>query len=149
MMLGAIASLACAEGHPDYRTTGSPMRFEIEIPPEVRQGEPVPVTLRLSNTSHQPITVYLMGRLTAFDIEVANEAGSIVWRRLAGQTIPAILGVRTLSPGEALTFEGSWPQRDQSGRPVPAGIYTLTGVLPTDAEPLRTAARRLHVVSTS
>jgi hypothetical protein len=121
------------------------MQLEITVPPEVKQAEPVPVTLRLTNTSHQPITVYLMGRPTAFDIEVADEAGNAVWRRLAGETVPAILGVRTLAPGESLRFGESWPQRDQAGQLVPAGSYSVTGVLPTDAEPIRTRPARLRI----
>jgi hypothetical protein len=123
------------------------MRFEIMVPSAVSQGESVPVTLRLINTSDQPQTAYLTGRPTAFDIEVSNETGKVIWRRLAGETVAAILGVRTLAPGEALTFQGSWAQRDQQGRPVPAGIYTLTGVLPTDAEPLRSPPARLRVLA--
>ena len=146
MVLCAIASLAYAEGHPDYRTTRSPMQLEIAVPPEVKQAEPVPFSLRLTNTSHQPITVYLMGRPTAFDIEVADEAGNVVWRRLAGETVPAILGVRTLAPGESLRFGESWRQRDQAGRLVPAGSYSVTGVLPTDAEPIRSGPARLRIL---
>lgn len=125
------------------------MQLEIEVPPEVRQGEPVPVTLRLTNTSQQPVTAYLMGRPTAFDIEVADQAGQIIWRRLAGQTVPAILGVRTLRPGESLSFEESWPQRDQAGRQVPSGTYAVTGVLPTDTEPIRSRPAALRILSRS
>ena len=146
MVLCAIASLACVEGHPEYRMSRSPMQLEITVPPEVKQAESVPVTLRLTNTSHQPITVYLMGRPTAFDIEVADDAGNVVWRRLAGETVPAILGVRTLAPGESLRFGESWRQRDQAGRLVPAGSYSVTGVLPTDAEPIRSRPARLRIL---
>ena len=123
------------------------MRFEIMIPSAVNQGESVPVTLRLTNSSGQPQTAYLTGRPTAFDIEVSDADGTVIWRRLAGETVPAILGVRTLAPGEALTFEGSWRQRDQSGRPVPPGVYHIVGVLPTDAQPLRTDPAKLCVLA--
>ena len=123
------------------------MRFDIDCPSEVKQGEPVTVTLRLTNTSDQVQTAYLMGRPTAFDVEVSNAAGTVIWHRLAGETVPAILGVRTLAPGEALTFEGSWRQRDQSGRPVPPGVYHIVGVLPTDAQPLRTDPAKLRVLA--
>ena len=125
------------------------MRLEIEVPPEVRRGEPVPVTLRLTNTSQQPVTAYLMGRPTAFDIEIADAAGRIIWRRLARQTVAAILGVRTLGPGESLSFEESWAQRDQAGRQVPSGAYAVTGALPTDAEPIRSRPAELRILSRS
>jgi hypothetical protein len=145
MVLCCAAIVACAERHPDHRTNGPPMRFAISIPSHVRQGEPVPVTLTLTNTSPQPITAYLTGRPTAFDVEVADNSGQVIWRRLAGETVPAILGVRTLAPGEALTFETTWPQRDQRGRPAAPGRYTLSGVLATDAEPLRSLPAELRI----
>lgn len=146
LVVCVLASVACAEHRPRLHAGELPLRLEISSPAEVRQSEPVPVTLRLTNTSHQPITVYLMGRPTAFDIEVADEAGNVVWRRLAGETVPAILGVRTLAPGESLRFGESWRQRDQAGRLVPAGSYSVTGVLPTDAEPIRSRPARLRIL---
>jgi hypothetical protein len=122
------------------------MRFDIIAPSDVRQGDPVPVTLRLTNTSGRPLTVYLQGRPTAFDIVVKNEAGTVVWRRLEGQMITAILGVRTLEPGAMLSFDDVWPQRDQAGRPAPPGLYTITGSLLTDGpDPFVTPATTTRV----
>ncbi|MGH7630262.1 MAG: BsuPI-related putative proteinase inhibitor [Gemmatimonadales bacterium] len=123
------------------------MRFDIAAPSEVRRGEPVPVTLRVTNTAERPLTIYLQGRPTAFDIIVKNEAGAVVWRRLEGQTITAILGVRTLEPGQTLAFEDLWPQRDGAGRAVPPGLYEISGALPTDGpEPLMTPATRIRIL---
>ena len=84
---------------------------------KVAQGEPVPVNLRLTNTTDRAITVYLQGRPPAFDIVMKNESGAVVWRRLEGQTIPAILGVHTLEPGRALEFSDTWNQRNLGGAP--------------------------------
>ncbi|MGH7518616.1 MAG: BsuPI-related putative proteinase inhibitor [Gemmatimonadales bacterium] len=121
------------------------MRVDITAPSDVPQGDPVPVTLRLTNTSDRPLTVYLQGRPTAFDIVVKDEGGAVVWRRLEGQTITAILGIRTLAPGETLSFEDVWPQRDQAGRPAPPGLYTISGSLLTDGAPLVTPASTTRV----
>ncbi len=107
----------------------------------------MPVTLRLTNTTDRPITVYLQGRPTAFDIIVKDEAGAVVWRRLEGQTITAILGVRPLDPGTSLSFEDVWPQIDQAGRPAPPGVYSITGALPTEGDPLVTPATTTRVQS--
>lgn len=123
------------------------MRFDVAAPSEVRQGEPVPVTLRLANTADRPLMLYLQGRPTAFDIIVKNAAGAVVWRRLEGQTITAILGVRTLAPGETLAFEDVWPQRGGPGHAVPPGLYTITGALLTDQpEPLLTPPATIRVL---
>ena len=145
LVLGALASCAGAEPGADSRGAKPPMDFTISIPPEVRQGDPVPVTLRLRNTSPRPLTVYLQGRPTAFDIEVTNQAGRVVWRRLAGEPVQAILGVQTLAPGASLTFEDAWPQRDQAGRSIPPGHYTLVGRLLTDGDSLTTRPTTVRV----
>jgi hypothetical protein len=122
------------------------MRFEIDAPAEVEAGEPVPITLRLTNLGDRPMTVYLQGRPTAFDIVVSDRAGATVWRRLEGQVVPAILGVRTLQPDESLTFEDVWPQRSNSGSAVGPGIYVLTGLLPTDGpDSLRTPPAHIRI----
>jgi hypothetical protein len=122
------------------------MRFELAAPAEVPRGRPVPITLRLINAGDHQITVYLAGRPTAFDIVVSDETGTVVWRRLAGQTVAAILGVHSLEPGDTLTFEDVWPQRDARGQPVPDGTYRLVGLLPTDGpEPLRTPHATVRV----
>ncbi|HXF96323.1 MAG TPA: BsuPI-related putative proteinase inhibitor [Gemmatimonadales bacterium] len=123
-----------------------PLRFELHAPGRVRAGEPIPITLRLTNTGSSPIELHLMGRAIAFDITVARDDGTVVWRRLASAAVQGILQIRRLAPGETLELTDVWHQRDEAGRPVPPGLYLLQGVLPTDEpQPLRTAAVRLRV----
>ena len=93
----------------------------------------MPVTLRLTNTGRDPLTVYLQGRPIAFDLTVRNLDGTIVWRRLEGAVVPAILAVRQLEPGASLEFEEVWRQVSNAGETVPPGDYRVTGALPTDA----------------
>jgi hypothetical protein len=88
-----------------------PLRFEIDLPPQVRVGAPVPITLRATNTGAKPLDLYLRGREIAFDITVISEKGGIVWRRLEGRTVPAILQLRTLGPGESLELSDLWDQQ--------------------------------------
>lgn len=124
------------------------LRLEIVAPPRVRVGEPVPVTLRVTNTGKQPVELYLTGRPVAFDIIVARPGGEIVWRRLQGETVAAILQVRILASGDSLEFKDEWNQRTDAGESVEAGDYTLRGVLLTDeAEGLRFGEVPLRVVA--
>jgi hypothetical protein len=108
------------------------MTLQIVLRDTVRSGEAVPITLRLTNTSRKPATVYLQGRPVAFDIIVSRHDGEVVWRRLEGAVVPAVLQVRTLGPGEVLEFNDSWSQRNNQGKPVRPGEYLVAGVLPTD-----------------
>jgi hypothetical protein len=121
--------------------------LDIALPDRVRQGEPVPIALRLINPAPHPSTVYLAGRPVAFDIVVARTDGVAIWRRLHGAVINAILQVRVLAPGEALTFSDTWRQQDDRGLPTAPGEYRVTGVLPGDPpEELRTEASPLRIL---
>jgi hypothetical protein len=123
------------------------MTLQIALPTTVRVGEAVPITLRLTNTSREPVTAYLQGRPVAFDIIVSRQDSSVVWRRLEGAVITAVLQIRTLAPGEVLEFSDTWSQRTNAGESVGSGEYLVTGVLPTDppAE-LRTQSRVLRIL---
>ena len=106
--------------------------FRVELPPDARAGEPVPVVLRLTNRTERPLTLVLQGRPLAFDVTVTGPDGAIVWRRLEGAVVPSILAVRTLAPAESLTFEAVWDGRGRGGSPAPPGRYLVTGTLLTD-----------------
>ncbi len=122
------------------------MTLHISVPPRIRAGEPVAVTLSVTNHGTKPLTLYLKGRPVAFDVIVRRKHGPVVWRRLSGKTIAMVLRVETVPPGGSLRFEEVWSQRTQAGAPVEPGDYTVTGELPTDGpEPLRSAAAPLRI----
>jgi len=106
--------------------------FRVEVPPVAHAGEPVPVVLRLTNRTEQPLTLVLQGRPLAFDIIITGPDGAAVWRRLEGATVQSILAVRTLVPAESLTFEAVWDGRGRDGSPAPLGRYLVAGRLLTD-----------------
>lgn len=122
--------------------------FRVHAPASVRAGEPVPIELVLTNRTHRPLTLYLQGRPLAFDITVRREDGTVVWRRLEGQVVSAILAVRELAPAQSLTFEGAWDGRLSDGCPAPPGRYQVAGRLPTDTpEGLTTAPAALQILA--
>ena len=106
--------------------------FRVELPPSAHAGEPVPIVLRLTNRTEQPLTLALQGRPLAFDVTVTGPDGTIVWRRLEGAVVQSILAVRTLAPAESLTFAAVWDGRRRDGSPAPPGRYLVAGKLPTD-----------------
>lgn len=123
------------------------LAVELESPYEVGSGEVVRLTIRLRNTAERPIALHLLGREIAFDLVVRDAGGAVVWERLEGETVMAILRLETLGPGEALVLEGTWDQRTHEGAPVPPGAYSVQGSVPTDGEPLLTPAVPLRIAS--
>ena len=120
------------------------MRVEMVVPREVAAGEPVPITLRIANTAKRPIELHLQGRTITFDV-VVHRGDAVVWRRLEGATVPAILQLRTLAAGEVIELKDVWRQTDARGVQVAPGDYTVSGSVPTDGKPLRTAAAALRI----
>jgi intracellular proteinase inhibitor BsuPI len=120
----------------------------LEVPSEVTVGAPIPITLRVTNSTNRPLALYLRGRPAAFDLVVAKTDGTIVWRRLAGAVITMVLQVRTLAPGETLEFRDTWKQTTKAGVPVRPGDYVVTGELPTDGpRPLVTPSAPLRILT--
>ena len=120
------------------------MRVEIVVPPKVAAGVPVPIAIRIGNTTDRPIELHLQGRTVVFDLTVSR-GDAVVWRRLEGESVTAILQLRTLAPGEVLELKDTWRQEDGTGRPVGRGKYSVTGMVPTDAAPLRAGPVTLTV----
>ena len=119
--------------------------FRLRLAAEVHAGEVVPIALAVTNTGDATIELYLRGRTIAFDVIVQSEAGAVVWQRLSGEIIPAILQLKALPAGESLILTTRWDQRTQSGVPVPAGTYSVRGLLLTDGEPMQTPVVTLHI----
>jgi hypothetical protein len=119
----------------------------LEVPREVRSRTPVPMTLRVTNPTDRPLTLYLRGRPVAFDLVVSRADGTPVWRRLEGAVITMVLQVRTLAPGDTLELRDSWAQTTKAGVLVPPGDYLVTGRLLTDSpQPLETPAAPLRIL---
>jgi hypothetical protein len=107
-----------------------PLHLGLEMPPEVAVDQPVRLRLVLENTGDFPIEVGLAASSEAFDIVVETPEGTVVWRRLEGVVIPAVLRLRTLQPGQAIGFVDTWQQTTNDGRAVPTGSYQVRGELP-------------------
>jgi hypothetical protein len=146
----AVTSLllaGCTVDRSDFVATNDSLRLHLDVPHTVRVGEPVPIVFRIENARQQPLDLYLRGREIAFDIVISDRAGRVVWRRLAGEVIPAILRIETLGPGGVLTLEHLWDQRTGPGRTVPPGDYTVRAELLTENEPLHSPAVPLRILT--
>lgn len=123
------------------------VEVEFVVPPQVRVGDPMALVLRVRNGGAQPLDLYLRGRTPTLDVIVSRPNGDTVWRRLEGEVIPAILGIRTLSPGGQLEVEARWDQRTQAGTAAAPGDYLAQGFLLTDGAPLDAGPVPFRVVA--
>src|SRR2546425_41997 len=144
------AALGCCLGVPTPTVTAAPLRpnslrFVVVAPRSVRLGKPVPITLRLTNAGKRKADLFLLGRSVTFDIIVAGPDGRVVWRRLEGASSQQILQGKTLAPGQTLELKDVWTHRTDAGGLVPPGVYTVQGVLRTDAASLQTTPVRLRI----
>jgi len=123
------------------------LKLDLTLPDTVQSGQAVTITLRVINQSQKAASLYSQGRPTAFDLVISGRGGTQVWSRLKRAVIASVLQVRELAPGQFLEFTDHWNQRDDAGRLVPAGDYTVVGVLPTDPpDQLRSPPETLHIV---
>lgn len=99
----------------------------------------MPIVLRLRNASDAAAEVQFAGRRIAFDIVVKNEQGAVVWQRLAGAVMQAILRIQTLAPDEIIELRDVW-------RPNTPGRYEIQGAVPlVEPAPVRTAWKAIDV----
>jgi hypothetical protein len=124
---------------------GDSLQLDLLVPAEVEAGAAVPLRLHVRNTSGRSIELYLRGRSITFDIVVTDAGGATVWRRLAGEVIPAIIRLETLDAGAALELRAEWRQVTQAGARVAPGSYRVHGELLTDGPALATPPATLRI----
>lgn len=91
-------------------------------------GAPLRMTLSLRNNSGQPLQLSFPTS-QRYDFVVRHDGGQEVWRWSADKVFAQVLGEETLAPGEILTFEEVWDQRDNSGNQVALGRYLIEGII--------------------
>jgi hypothetical protein len=122
------------------------LRLWLDVPAQVRAGAPVAVTVHVENISIRALDLYLRGRELTFDVVVTRADGSVVWRRLEGEVIPAILRVETLAPGRRISATAEWDQRTRSGERAGPGSYSVRAEILTDSpRPLETPPVGLRI----
>jgi hypothetical protein len=134
---------------PESAVTSLPadsLLLDLNVPPEVRAGEPLLVTMRVRNPASRAVDLALHGRSPTLDVIITRPNGDTVWHRLAGEVLPAILSLRTLAPGEQLEMSTRWDQRTPQG-PAAPGEYVVRGLLLTDGAPLATGPARFRILA--
>lgn len=109
------------------------------------EADPIPITIRVTNTGADSLILELLGREVVFDLLVADETGRVIWSRLDDNPQPAIVRFVILEPGDDLELNDLWDRRSTEGEIVPPGIYRLSGVIPTSTGPFSVGPIALSV----
>ena len=109
-----------------------PARVTLDIETRRRRDDPLRFIIRIVNDNDFPVDLYLGGRDITYDVIVSRRNGPVVWQRLEGQIIPAILRIETIGPLESIELVDEWNLRDNAGRHVGTGSYTMKAVILTD-----------------
>jgi intracellular proteinase inhibitor BsuPI len=115
------------------------LSVSLEGPNSVLSGSPVTFRLLVRNTSEQTVDLYLRGREPTADVVVSSERGDVVWHSLAGLVVPAVLQIRSLTPGDALDVSVVWDQR-RANAPPPPGRYVVRASLLVEGEAIESSA---------
>jgi len=89
------------------------------------RGEVISITLSKTNITDDEITLrYRTSQIV--EITAANAAGRVVWRYSTGRSFAQASRIITIFPGGTQVIENTWNQRNNEGRQVPPGTYTVT-----------------------
>ena len=102
-------------------------------PDAVPSGNDLSFEVVLRNETDDTVVAHLHGREIVWDVVVTDSAGEVLWQRLSGAIIPAILRLDTFAPGESRRFHTTWDRRDPEGRRVGPGTYFAKARVPSDA----------------
>ncbi|MDR7417716.1 MAG: BsuPI-related putative proteinase inhibitor [Armatimonadota bacterium] len=124
LVLVAIASVG---GAVRAERTAGDLRLEMSVARGVFQvGEPVHISLRVSNISGTPVTLTSGGQ--QYDV-IVRQRGALVWQWSHDKGFAQVVRSVEMAPGDARTYKASWDQRDLQGRPVEPGTYEVSCVL--------------------
>ncbi len=131
LVLGAVLAVAAAAvAGPSARVQRQSVELVLSVDKEqYAAGEPVQMELLVRNLGPAAAT-FQFSDSQRYDFLVSQEDGRLVWRWSHDKLFAQVLGALTLAPGEERAFRERWDQRDEQGRPVPAGRYWVEGLFP-------------------
>lgn len=125
--LGAVV-LAAVASPLSVERVESGLRVEASLPRSTYDsGQAVQVTLTAANGGGAPVSVTFMSG-QRFDLVIRRPRGDTVWRWSHDKAFIQVIQTVTLQPGENLSFQISWDQRDYQGVRVDPGPYEAVAV---------------------
>lgn len=128
---------------------GQRIAVGLESPDQVALGQPVPVTLVVSNQAGKPVDLIVdaFPEPVGFDVFVRRLDGTVVFHRLDPSFGVRPLAARRLrldaGGSERVTY--TWDQRSTQGQPVPVGRYQVQAILLAAGVQVATGVRTLQI----
>ena len=88
--------------------------------PAYRAGEPIELTLTVTNRSTEP-RVLEFSSSQRYDFEIADSAGAVVWQWSADRMFAQMMGTERLAPGASQEY------RERFLGQLAPGLYRVTG----------------------
>jgi hypothetical protein len=116
---------------PPAQTVGGGLELTVSLEKTVFNfGEPVNVTLTLTNVSHEKVD-YMYTAMN-LDFLVYNSTNNLVYQYTMGKAFPMFAYIEPLAPGANVTATYVWPQTlsntmGTAGPQVPPGTYFIVG----------------------
>jgi hypothetical protein len=85
--------------------------------------------LVLHNAGRRDVELAVVSPRQRFDFVVLDSAGHEVWSRLHNEDIDLVRFAVVVRAGDSLVAAEQWDQRDNSGRAIPAGSYSVRGYI--------------------
>lgn len=89
-------------------------------------GEPVKVTLTVTNITRHPVTLSFVSS-KQYDF-IIKQGDNEIWRWSDGKMFAMALTSLTFGPQESRNFQVTWDQTDHAGHKIPSGFYEAVGM---------------------
>lgn len=96
-----------------------------------KRGEKIKLTIKARNDGQRPVILPLP-TAKQYDFTVRNKDGEMVWQWSNGKFFINMLQSMIFALREEKVYTQDWNMKDNSGRTVPAGIYTIEGFVATN-----------------
>jgi len=122
-----VALLGGAPGGISAERTAGDLKVNLSVGKDAyAPGEPVAIRLRVTNVASAPIAITTYSG-QQYDL-IVRQRGALIWQWSHDKAFAQVVRETSMPPGETLTFNWTWDQRDLQGRPVEPGAYDISAV---------------------